>query len=339
MVSSMKVNNDGAIENEADREYLEILKHVPPPASGLDIQAWRSMVDSLRPATMEKERGGFTTVKEYDIQIPARDGTIIEARVYSQNREATKGNAMLVAFHGGGFCMGHHTDESATYRRIVSSLNIVVVSVGYRLAPEHPFPTGVNDAWDATKWLFKNASAVQVDTNEGFIVGGVSAGGNLACVIAHINRDEGNPVEITGQFLSVPTILPPPVVPEKYRARYLSFKTNEGLGPPPYEMVILCMDALKPDIHSSLFVPFNNPNGHAGLPPTYFQVCGLDQLRDEALIYESVLREENNISTRVDFYPGLPHHFWEFFPQLTAQSQKREEDTVKGIEWLLNSKP
>lgn len=97
------------------------------------------------------------------------------------------------------------------------------------------------------------------------------------------------------------------------------------------------LGAYKPDITSPLMVPFNHPNGHAGIPPTYIQVCGLDGLRDENLIYERVLREEYSIPTRLDFYPGLPHHFWEFFPQLTKQVEQRTKDTIDGFRWLLQT--
>jgi acetyl esterase/lipase len=82
-------------------------------------------------------------------------------------------------------------------------------------------------------------------------------------------------------------------------------------------------------------VPFNHPKGHGNIPPTYFQVCGLDALRDDSLIYERLLREESSIATRLDLYPGLPHHFWEFYPQLKQHIQKRTEDTVNEIQWLL----
>ena len=90
-----------------------------------------------------------------------------------------------------------------------------------------------------------------------------------------------------------------------------------------------------PDIHSPLFVPFNHPDGHKDIPPTYFQIAGLDPYRDEELLYEKVLRELNGIATKFDLYSGLPHHFWEFFPQLEKQNQKRLKDTVKGFRWLL----
>lgn len=61
----------------------------------------------------------------------------------------------------------------------------------------------------------------------------------------------------------------------------------------------------------------------------------MDVIRDDALIYERVLREEHHIATRVNLYSGLPHHFWEFFPQLTEAVEKRTKDTVAGIIWLL----
>jgi len=72
-----------------------------------------------------------------------------------------------------------------------------------------------------------------------------------------------------------------------------------------------------------------------GLPKTYhFQVCGMDPLRDEALVYERILRQEQNTRTKLDVYPGVPHGFWSFFPDLNV-SRKFVQDTVKGVEWIL----
>lgn len=102
-----------------------------------------------------------------------------------------------------------------------------------------------------------------------------------------------------------------------------------------FRLNIIATAAYKPDLNSPLFVPFNNPKGHHGIPPTFFQVCGLDPLRDEELIYERVLREEYGTLTRPDYYPGLPHHFWEFFPQLSEQKERRIQETVSGFQWLL----
>ncbi len=73
---------------------------------------------------------------------------------------------------------------------------------------------------------------------------------------------------------------------------------------------------------------------HQNLPPTYFQICGTDPLRDEAFIYEEILREENGVKTKVDIYPGLPHGFWSYFPE-AGFSKKLQEDCVGGMKWLL----
>jgi acetyl esterase/lipase len=88
----------------------------------------------------------------------------------------------------------------------------------------------------------------------------------------------------------------------------------------------------KPDSLSPLRSPFLF--SHQKLPPTYFQVCGLDPLRDEALIYEEVLREDCGIKTKVHLYKGLPHGFWYFWPK--AEFSKRlRADSVEGLRWLL----
>jgi acetyl esterase/lipase len=73
---------------------------------------------------------------------------------------------------------------------------------------------------------------------------------------------------------------------------------------------------------------------HEGLPPTYFQICGADPLRDEGLIYEQVLREDGGVKTRLDVFPGLPHGFWSWFP-MAEFSKDFQMKTVEGLKWLL----
>ena len=94
------------------------------------------------------------------------------------------------------------------------------------------------------------------------------------------------------------------------------------------------LEHYKDDPASPLSSPFLFPTGHKNLPPTYFQVAGMDPLRDEALIYEQVLREECGVPTRIDTYPGLPHGFWSWWPNAEF-SKKHLETCVEGMKWLL----
>lgn len=96
-----------------------------------------------------------------------------------------------------------------------------------RLAPEHPFPTAVNDSWDALKWAAANASSLAANPKLGFIVGGASAGGNLTAVMTHLARDEGLSPPLTGQYLCCPALLHDGNVPEKFKPEYLSRTQND----------------------------------------------------------------------------------------------------------------
>ncbi|KAL2782396.1 Alpha/Beta hydrolase protein [Aspergillus keveii] len=310
----------------------------PSLPSDVDILTLRNVTNTAKAKARESNGPPPSGLTERDIEIPMRDGTKILAHVYSPSEGADDNELPLfVFFHGGGFCIGNRHDDWKSNRAIALRNRVVVISPEYRLAPEYPFPYAVHDGLDAVQWVAANARVVHplASPSAGLIVGGTSSGGNVANAVVYLNRDQEYPVKVTGQFLSVPPLLPPPVVPEKYRPDYISFGSNKQYSIPSGDIVSLFMGAYRPDITSPLMVPINHPSGHSGVPPTYFQVCGLDGLRDENLIYERILREENSVPTLLHFYPGLPHHFWEFYPQLTEEAEKRTEDTIRGLQWLL----
>jgi acetyl esterase len=125
-----------------------------------------------------------------DIDIPGRDGPI-PARLYvPYDDDATR--PLLVYFHGGGWVVGSLEGYETSCRRLAVKADCRVVSVGYRLAPEHPFPAAVHDAWDATTWCVANAAQLQIDPKR-VVLAGDSAGGTLAAVVAQQARDEGAP--------------------------------------------------------------------------------------------------------------------------------------------------
>lgn len=135
-------------------------------------------------------------------------------------------------------------------------------------------------------------------------------------------------------LLLIPVLVDPSVVPEKYKSMYQSYKQNKDAPVLPASAMDLFMDNYKPDVASQLFSALLHPKGHSGLPPVFFQVCGMDPLRDEALIYEKILREDYDVKTKLEVYQGCPHGFWSFFPNSKA-ANRFVEDTTKGMTWLL----
>jgi acetyl esterase/lipase len=186
----------------------------------------------------------------------------------------------------------------------------------------------------------EHASQLGADPSKGFIVGGTSAGGNIATTISHLARDEKLSPPLTGAHLMIPTVCNIDVLPEKYRKDQHSWEQNKNAAILSRKACDLFYDCYVPntsDRSSELFSPLTFNTGHAGLPPSYFQICGADPLRDEALIYERILREDEGLKTKVDLYPGLPHGFWSVFPMIES-SKKFVNESVEGVQWLLEQK-
>jgi acetyl esterase/lipase len=185
----------------------------------------------------------------------------------------------------------------------------------------------------------ENASALGADPSKGFLVGGTSAGGNIAAAISHLARDEKLSPPLTGCHLMIPAVCNIDALPEKYKKDQHSWEQNKNAAILGRKACDLFWDCYVPasERDNELFSPLVFKTGHANLPPHYLQICGADPLRDEALIYEMMLREEEGLKTKVDVYPGLPHGFWSVFP--TIESSKRFiEESVKGVQWLLEQK-
>jgi len=155
--------------------------------TGLSPQELRVVYTAER-MKLQPPRPPLASVRE--IEIPGRDGPI-PARVYVPHADAVR-RPLLVYFHGGGWVVGSLEGYDTPCRRLALKADCVVVSVGYRLAPEDPFPAAVHDAWDATRWCTANAPQLGADAMR-VIVAGDSAGGTLAAVVAQLARDEGGP--------------------------------------------------------------------------------------------------------------------------------------------------
>jgi len=264
---------------------------------------------------VEAARQRFREVPRQDVHpaVRSEDRTIdgpagqIPLRVYRPELDSEVPLPVVVYIHGGGWAVGDLDDYDGIARRHVVGAGAVVVSVDYRLAPEHPYPAAVDDAWAALQWVGAHADELGADPNR-LAVAGDSAGGNLAAVVSQLARDAGGP-PILIQLLWYPSTTFDTSLP--------SFSENE-------DAPILGTDACKAysrwylgslagDLDTS-HIPATLAPARAenlsGLPPAYIAVAGHDPLRDDGIRYAELLSaagvpvELHNAETLVHGYVG-----------------------------------
>ncbi|KAK1917873.1 hypothetical protein P3342_000590 [Pyrenophora teres f. teres] len=211
---------------EVAPEYKKAFEARPVDITGADVFAIRaSRAEHLaRLRHLYKIPGPIPKfVKETLHEIPTQDGSTINVKIYQPVAGPLNGGSPLIMmYHEGGWSMGDLTDEDLNCRMFTRDLGVVCVNVEYRLAPEHKFPVGVNDCWDALKWCLANSDWLGATPSRGVLVGGASAGGNIAAVLALLSRDRKLDPPITGQYLCVPALLPDTNVPAHLEHLYQS---------------------------------------------------------------------------------------------------------------------
>ena len=166
------------------KALLDISNAAPPMELSADPEPARSLFESMHMPSTQTPAGGIE-----DRSLPGPGGEI-PIRIY---RPAGEGpHPVLVYFHGGGFVIGSINTHDGTCRDLCCGADCMVISVEYRLAPEHPFPASPQDCFAATRWVAENADELGADPDR-MAVGGDSAGGNLAAVVAILCRDRGGP--------------------------------------------------------------------------------------------------------------------------------------------------
>ncbi|KAF8257597.1 alpha/beta hydrolase fold-domain-containing protein [Lactarius quietus] len=193
------------------------------------------------------------------------------------------------------------------------------------VAPGHLFPTQLNDSFSALKWAVANVDALSVSLKKGFILGGCSAGGTLAAGLSIRVRGETSfsDTPVTGLYLAVPLLVHVDAY-SQFPNELLSLEQNKD---GPFLTKELLVWTFKIIGASSPTDPEISPvlaTSHANLPPTFFQICGLDPLRDDAFLYDRLLRE-----ARCKTNVKMSH------PTLKASEQYRS-DVRTGLRWLLN---
>jgi acetyl esterase len=249
-----------------------------------------------------------------DQTIPGPDGGI-PVRIYRPDGPATNGALPILVYgHGGGFVFCDLDSHDELCRYIASHVPAVVVSVAYRLAPEHRWPAAADDFYAATQWAAHHASSLGGDPGR-VVVGGDSAGGNLAAVTALMARDRGGPT-LAAQLLLYP-VLAADFGTESYRL------FGHGYYNPKPAMQWYWDQYVPVGVDRSH--PYATP-GNAdldGLPPAVLVIAGHDPLRDEALEYAAALAAAGVPIVRA-LFDGAVHGFMTM-PSLNIGQEARRQ--------------
>ncbi len=231
-----------------------------------------------------------------ELAIPVHDGSTIAARLYAPSRDALP---LLVYFHGGGFTVGSVATHDSLCRHLSHLAQCAVVSVDYRLAPEHKFPTAVHDAWDAVRWLAAQGAALGLDTSR-LAVGGDSAGGTLAAVCAILARDARLPLVL--QLLFYPGCAAHQDTPS-----HKTFEKGFVLEEPHITYFFNQYINSVADRDDWRFSPLNAPDID-GVTPAWIGLAECDPLVDEGVMYADKLRLAG-VSVDLEIYRGVVHEF------------------------------
>lgn len=228
------------------------------------------------------------------------DSGAIPLRIYRPTQATAPA---IVYFHGGGHVIGSLDSYDTVARTLARTCQATVISVDYRMAPEHVFPAAPNDCFAATKWVHENATTLNIAPDK-IALCGDSAGGNLATVTALMARDAGLP--IVAQILVYPVI--------DYRGGTPSSERYAtGYGGLQASTVTWFMDHYLPDLATRddwRACPRTAPT-HAGLPPTLIITAECDVLHDEGVAYADQLRAAGVTVEHID-YAGMIHGFFNY---------------------------
>ena len=234
-----------------------------------------------------------------DRLVPVPDGHDIPVRVYTPAAAVGTDHGVLLWFHGGGWVIGDLDTADPTCRALANRAGAVVVSVDYRLAPEHRAPAALDDCLAALTWTVENAELLGVDASK-VAVGGDSAGGNLAALLCQRVRDEFGP-DIDFQLLVYPATdltLSHPSVDENGEGYFLTKDTMEWF----VDHYLGDQDPQDPAVSPLLAADLS------GLPKAMVITAELDPLRDEGEAYATRLQEAG-VPTELVRFAGQIHLF------------------------------
>ncbi|KAH7384732.1 alpha beta hydrolase fold-3 domain-containing protein [Cadophora sp. MPI-SDFR-AT-0126] len=243
-----------------------------------------------------------------------------------------------VNYHGGGFVIGGLQSDESWCRQVCQAVGCIMVNVDYRLAPEFPHPVSLTDSWTALKWTFASSEKLGIDSSR-VSVGGLSAGGQLAAVMALLARDEPGMPRLVLQMLVVPLVdtrfIPTQGSCDK-DVPYRSYIENEFAPCLPFARLVwffnlwLGTDMVKRKKFSENFRA--SPilaSSHADLAPASIHVAGVDSLTSEGIAYHETLVKAGTKS-QLKVYEGVGHPFGHWDGEL-EKAKEFVQDTIAAL--------
>lgn len=286
-----------APEMQALRRLANLVRDESASAYGkLSPQQGRARIRAGAAAAAGPKRSAPTV---FDMAIPGSEG-MIPARFYEPHEIGLENRPLIVYFHGGGWTIGDLDTCDSVCRFLALETPATVLSVGYRLAPEHPFPAAVEDAWAAYRWAALDNARLGVDPAR-IAVAGDSAGGNLAAAISLLARDEGD-MRPAMQALIYPVtdVVGGQQSRDTFAKGFLLARADMDW----FERHYLPSKVDRSDSRVSVL----RAPDLSGLPPAYVATAGFDPLRDEGEAYAARMQEAG-VEVTLRRHPGLIHGF------------------------------
>ena len=294
-------------------EYLHGLSERGlPPLHRLPLADARETYRNLSVSETTPEAVGSVTERS----VPGPEGDV-PTRIYTPNGDGP--HPALVFFHGGGWMLGGLETHDALCRALTNATGCVVVAIDYRLAPEHPFPAGLEDCYTATRWVASNAEAIGAAPDT-LTVAGDSAGATLAAGVGLLARDRNGP-DIDYQVLAYPVT--------NYGFETASYAENaQGYFLTREDMKRFWDGYLRCELEGSH--PYASPlraRTLAALPPAFVLTCGFDPLRDDGRELVARLSGAGVATTHVE-YDDMIHGF---LTMLADPELDRARDAIERI--------
>lgn len=266
------------------------------------LPAMREEASRVFPPTIVDETLSLT-----DKVIKGPDANPLQLKIY---RPKSKNEALpaLLWIHGGGYILGSINDNEDLCVKFAKEANCMVVSVDYRLAPEHPYPAPIEDCYAALKWIADNAEALNIDSNR-IGVAGVSAGGGLTAALTLLARDRQYP-SICFQMPLYPMIDDRNNTPSANEITE-GFVWNQKSNEAGWKMYL---GKLHGTVDIPAYAAAARAEDYSNLPRTYTCVGQLDPFRSETLTYVTKLAEAG-VDVEFHLYPGAYHGFEMFHPE------------------------